>query len=169
MGGVALALLYPLLTRGGTTRRLKAIADGKKSAGSPPARALPRFMDNAKDNRRKQIQETLKQIEDREKKERASAPRCAPWIMQSGLDIQPRIFWLISLPSAPVFAIVPLVLGLPWYAGALSGFVGMFGFPRWFLGFLKRRRQNVFVNDFADAIDVMVRGPQGRPPPCRTR
>ena len=32
------------------------------------------------------------------------------------------------------------------------------GLPRWFLGFLRNRRQNVFLNDFADAIDVMVRG-----------
>ncbi len=30
--------------------------------------------------------------------------------------------------------------------------------PRWFIKFLRTRRQNVFLNDFADAIDVMVRG-----------
>ena len=36
--------------------------------------------------------------------------------------------------------------------------VGFLGFPRWLLKFLRKRRQKVFLNDFADAIDVMVRG-----------
>ena len=30
--------------------------------------------------------------------------------------------------------------------------------PRWLLKFLRKRRQQVFLNDFADAIDIMVRG-----------
>jgi tight adherence protein B len=55
------------------------------------------------------------------------------------------------------FFIVPLVFGRPSIAGG-PAFVGFLGFPRWFLGFLRKRRQNVFINDFADAIDVMVRG-----------
>ena len=51
-----------------------------------------------------------------------------------------------------------------WYSAfrgmfrCLGGVVGLFGFPRWFLNFLRKRRQNVFITDFADAIDVMVRG-----------
>src|SRR4029453_11464867 len=36
--------------------------------------------------------------------------------------------------------------------------VGAFGLPRWVLGYLRRRRQQTFLNDFADAVDVMVRG-----------
>ncbi len=158
VGGVALALLYPLLTRDSANRRVKSVTDGKK--GNSPARQTiaSRFLDSAKDNRRKQIQETLKQIEEREKKERRKRTTLRALIMQSGLDIQPRMFWLISIAVGAVFAIVPAVLGLPWYASVLTGFVGTFGFPRWFLGFLRKRRQNVFINDFADAIDVMVRG-----------
>jgi tight adherence protein B len=158
VGGVALALLYPLLTRGGSAKRVKAISEGKKG-GSPARQSVAsRFLDSAKDNRRKQIQESLKQIEDREKKERRKRMTLRTLIVQSGLDIQPRVFWLVSLGLGAAFAIVPLILGIPWYASVLAGFVGAFGFPRWFLGFLRRRRQNVFVNDFADAIDVMVRG-----------
>jgi tight adherence protein B len=48
--------------------------------------------------------------------------------------------------------------GVPWFIALVAGLAGAFGLPRWFLGFLRRRRQNVFLNDFADAVDVMVRG-----------
>ena len=64
----------------------------------------------------------------------------------------------MSLLSGIGFVFVPMVLGAPWFVFLGTGFVGFLGLPRWFLGFLRKRRQNVFLNDFADAIDVMVRG-----------
>jgi len=57
-----------------------------------------------------------------------------------------------------VLAFVGLVLGAPLYAICLIAFVGIFGLPRWVLNSLRRRRQNKFLHDFADAIDVLVRG-----------
>ena len=39
-----------------------------------------------------------------------------------------------------------------------AALAGTFGLPRWLLGLVRNRRQTVFLNDFADAIDVMVRG-----------
>ena len=39
-----------------------------------------------------------------------------------------------------------------------AGLAGGLGLPRWFLGYLRKRRQQAFLNEFADAIDVMVRG-----------
>src|SRR6185312_8474502 len=47
-------------------------------------------------------------------------------------------------------------VGLP-VAMALA-FAGGLGFPRWLLSFLKKRRQQKFLNAFPDAIDVIVRG-----------
>ncbi|MBC7051992.1 hypothetical protein G6O46_23570 [Salmonella enterica subsp. enterica serovar Enteritidis] len=40
----------------------------------------------------------------------------------------------------------------------LGGFVGGFGLPQWILGRLIKRRQNKFIDEFANAIDVIVRG-----------
>ncbi len=37
-------------------------------------------------------------------------------------------------------------------------FAAGFGFPRWLLNFLKKRRENKFLHDFPDAVDVIVRG-----------
>jgi tight adherence protein B len=52
----------------------------------------------------------------------------------------------ISAPSVPIF--VPL----------LAAFVGVVGLPRWVLARLVKRRQAKFVDEFANAIDVIVRG-----------
>ena len=38
------------------------------------------------------------------------------------------------------------------------GFAAGFGLPLWILGFLKKRREKRFLNDFPDAVDVIVRG-----------
>lgn len=159
VGGVALALLFPLLTGGNVQARMKAIAESKKG-GAPSVQkssAFSRMVDGQKDGRRKQIQETLKQIEEREK-QRKKRLTLRMLIMQSGLEISVNAFWAFSLISGLIFAVPPLVFGIPWYVSVLGGIVGLLGFPRWFLNFLRKRRQNVFINDFADAIDVMVRG-----------
>ena len=39
-----------------------------------------------------------------------------------------------------------------------AGFAAGFGLPRWVLNFLVTRRQKAFVEEFANAIDVIVRG-----------
>ncbi len=158
IGGIAIALLFPLISGGNAEARVRAIAENKKQQQQGPKQsALSRLVDNQKDGRRKQIQETLKQIEDREK-QRRKRMTLRMLIMQSGLDISVNMFWLFSLLTGLLFAVPPLVFGVPWYVAALGGIVGFLGFPRWFLNFLRKRRQNVFLHDFADAIDVMVRG-----------
>lgn len=158
VGGVALALLFPLLTGGSVQSRMRAIADNKKGGGSQQkTSAFGRLVESQKDGRRKQIQETLKQIEDREK-QRKKRMTLRMMIMQAGLEISPNLFWIFSAVLGVLFAVPPLIFGIPWYVSVLAGVVGFLGFPRWFLNFLRRRRQNIFLHDFADAIDVMVRG-----------
>ena len=156
VGGVLIALIFPMFSAGSASRRIKDIVDNKKGS-SAKQNTLSRLIDGQKDNRRKQIQESLKQFEEREK-QRKKKLTLRTLIAQSGLDIQIRAFWIASFVTGAIFAFVPLVFGIPWYVCIVAGIVGVMGFPRWFLGFLRRRRQNVFLHDFADAIDVMVRG-----------
>jgi tight adherence protein B len=54
-----------------------------------------------------------------------------------------------------LFALI-IHAGLP--AVAALGFAGGIGLPRWVLHFLKKRREQRFLNTFPDAIDVIVRG-----------
>ena len=156
VAGVALALVYPMLTGGTTSKRVKAIAENTRAA-APKSSWKSRLFDDAKESKRKVVQESLKQIEEREK-QRKKRITLRTLIMQSGLDMQVKVFWMISAGCAVVVLAAALIGGVPWYVSLVAGAVGGLGLPRWLLGFLRRRRQNVFLNDFADAIDVMVRG-----------
>jgi tight adherence protein B len=51
-----------------------------------------------------------------------------------------------------------LVFGGGPVASGVLGLAAGLGLPRWILGFLKRRREKVFLNIFPDAVDVIVRG-----------
>src|SRR5438477_12474879 len=83
VGGVAMALLMPLLGDASSARRVKAIAEGRKTIATKQS-SSPRLMDGQKDSRRKQIQETLKQIELRGKAERRKRMTLRTLITQSG-------------------------------------------------------------------------------------
>jgi tight adherence protein B len=50
-----------------------------------------------------------------------------------------------------------LISGNP-FVGLGALLVGGFGAPRWFLSFLTKRRVKKFVNEFPNAMDVVVRG-----------
>jgi tight adherence protein B len=79
-------------------------------------------------------------------------------MQQAGLDASPRAYWVASFISGVGFVFGALMLGAPLIGVAAAGFVGLLGFPKYVLRTMRRRRQNKFLNDFADAIDVMVRG-----------
>ena len=107
--------------------------------------------------RRRQIQDTLKQFEEAEKKRRKKLT-IRQMIGQAGLDISMKVFRLACVVVGVVFFLGSLIVGVPVYVAAVAAVVGAFGLPRWFLNYLAKRRREKFLHDFADAIDVMVRG-----------
>ncbi len=156
VGGAALALLYPYFTgSAAASKRLNAVAGSSKGKTMGGLRAM--MQQDAKDGRRRQIQDSLKELEEREKK-RKKKVNLRSQLLQAGLEISVRNFWIASAVVGGIFA------GATWFAGAplvvapVAGFVGALGLPRWFLSMLRKRRQEIFLHDFADAIDVMVRG-----------
>ncbi len=154
VGGLAIAVLYPLIVSNKSGKRFEQIADGKKDGRGNSLRA--RLAEDKSDNRRRQIQDSLNQLGD-EQKQRKRKATLRTLIQQAGLDTPVRMFWVMSALAGVGFAVAPFMFGLPWFVSAGLGFVGFLGLPRWVLGYLRKRRQNVFLNDFADAIDVMVR------------
>ncbi|MET0482876.1 MAG: type II secretion system F family protein [Aestuariivirgaceae bacterium] len=76
--------------------------------------------------------------------------------MQSGLDLSVQKFWFASAVLGTLLALGVLIAG--WYVALPAGLVGLLGLPRWFLFYLRKRRQAAFLGEFADAIDIMVRG-----------
>lgn len=153
VAGLVLFLLLPLASSGNTEARVKAIAS-KQPSGQGNRRS--RLLDGRRDSRRKQVQDTLKQIENREKKRKRLSLRML--IEQSGTGWTEGKFWAISAAVGVAIAVAVLLLGVPPYLCLAAGFVGFFGLPRWYLGFLRRRRQNKFLDELPDAIDIIVRG-----------
>jgi tight adherence protein B len=135
-----------------TDKRIQGVTENRTQ------RIALRQQADAAQNRRRQVAETLKELEDREKAREKVSLRMR--LTRAGLEISPRAYWIASLgcglavgltiwlssPSLPI--IVPL----------LGMFVGALGLPRWILGRLTKRRQYKFIDEFANAIDVIVRG-----------
>ncbi len=108
--------------------------------------------------RRKNIQDSLKSID--EKKKENNSKKAVPLklrLMQAGLKITEKQFYLISLVLGVVFGLFAFAsLGQPFIALGLA-FVGGLGLPRWFIAFLSKRRLKAFLKEFPNALDVMVR------------
>jgi tight adherence protein B len=156
-GGLAYALLYGRIEReDNIQRRFESVQ--ARSSGEVAARATRSPLDPAR--RRKQLQDTLNELEAQQKaKARQSrSPPITVRMQQAGLSWSRRTFWLISLASGVVIFAVCWFVGVPWWAGLAFGIAGLLGLPRWVINRLRKRRIRKFVDEFANAIDVIVRG-----------
>ena len=157
VGGLLLAVLFPYFSGAKQTeKRVKAISADARAPVKQGLRA--RLMaEDPKDARRKQLQESLNQLEERERQRRKRLT-LRVLLMQAGLDVSTRVYYLAALFLGALIGFGVFVAGVPWYVAILAGLAGFLGLPRWVLKFLRRRRQQIFLNDFADAVDIMVRG-----------
>jgi tight adherence protein B len=155
-GGFAYALLYGRIQNENTTERRIGFAQGH---GRAEARERERAAADPS-KRRKSIQETLKEVDDREnsRAKNRKAPPIATRMQQAGLSWSRRQFMLLSLVCGLVVFVICWIVGLPLYAAAAIAVAGLLGLPRWIVNFLRKRRMNKFVNEFANAMDVIVRG-----------
>ena len=69
-------------------------------------------------------------------------------------------YWIASAILGGVFGLGLFISfpSIPPIAIAVVAFIGVFGLPRWVLGKITKWRQQKFLNEFANAIDVIVRG-----------
>jgi tight adherence protein B len=146
-GGVAWVFVYPLLS--GEKKAEARIATYAK------AEPITRVSRGNVRSRRDAIENTLKEFEERHKKNKSPALNVR--ISQAGLEWSKKQYMTISICIGVVFFAGGWVAAGP-LAGLALGFAGGFGLPRWLLGFLKKRRENKFLNDFPDAVDIIVRG-----------
>jgi tight adherence protein B len=150
---LAFALAYPFLSGDYTAeRRMKRVTE---SQGARKARVVQA---EVADTRKRAVADSLKEIEQQQAKSKKLSLRIK--LLRAGLDVSTNAFWLASAATGLILAVASYVLvpSLPIAAHAIFGFVGAFGLPRWVVSFLTRRRQNKFLESFADAIDVIVRG-----------
>ena len=147
------ALLSPSLTsREQTTRRVKTIAQRENSRLSGKGDSK----DKAKD-KRKIVQEKLDAIEAK-KKENSQRFSLQDLISQAGLSITVTKFYLISLGFGTMTGTFAFFSGYSPITVAAITFVSLVGIPRWVIKFLANRRKKAFLREFANAIDIIVRG-----------
>ncbi len=148
-GGLALVLLRPVIMGNGLQkRRLQEVVGATASQAQ--------LQNLQKDKRRRQLQEMLAEIEAKGKDEKRRES-LATRIRRTGLNITVGQFYIFAAASSLLTGLLVLVFtGMPW--AAVAGlFVGGVGIPLWLLNFLRRRREEKFLQSFPDAIDVLVR------------
>lgn len=157
VAGIVAVLFYPSFASDRAEQRLKSVSGSRGAMAAQVRSAGGRLMEGSRGSRRKQVQDTLKQIELKQA-EQQKRMTLRTLIDQTGLSLDVRTFWMISAAIGLVLAAVPLIFGFPWYLCLTSGFVGLFGLPRWFLGYVRKRRLEKFLHDLPDSLDMMVRG-----------
>lgn len=79
-------------------------------------------------------------------------------LMQAGLENVPvKKFWISSAVFAVVFSLIVKLMGMAPVVVVLAAVTGFLGIPRLFLKIRKSRRQKKFLEDFADALESIVR------------
>ena len=109
--------------------------------------------------RRKSVQDTLKEIERKqtETSKKISGQSLKQLLPQTGFAFTLSHFIMGSVALGFVFFCVGLFLGMSLLLALGVGFVAGVGVPRWIVNFLIKRRQEKFIQEFPNALDVMVR------------
>ena len=148
-GGVAFAFT------GGDEKTQKRVAAVAKPEGKARGRGATPQQDAAQ--KRKNVAVMLKDVE-KNRAAKKEKPTMRRRLEQAGFPkTSPKSFWmlcgivaLVAAGVAILFHQKPLVIVLVVFAAGL-------GLPRWVLSFLTARRKKKFTENFANAIDVIVR------------
>jgi tight adherence protein B len=148
VGGVGFVFVYPLLSgERNAQKRQAALTSG------PARKVIDKHADAAL--RRKQITDSLKEIETRNSRKRATIDSM---LTQAGLNWSRRQFLIVAAAMGIAFGAAAFFLqGNPYIALALA-LIGAAGLPLWTLKFLAKRRLKKFADLFPDTIDIIVRG-----------
>ncbi|MGC1464958.1 MAG: type II secretion system F family protein [Pseudolabrys sp.] len=148
VGGIVWVFLYPHLSgERHAERRMASVAKAE------PALRTKRVQQRS---RRDEVEDTLKEIEERRKKERRVPLNVR--IARAGLDWSKRRFIFTAAGIGIAFFAALTFTGAGLLPSLAIAFAGAFGLPFWMLSFLRKRRENKFIDAFPDAVDIIVRG-----------
>jgi len=154
--GFLIAVAFILNDSGGAkkTARIKAVGGNNLQ----PDNIMSRLRGSDQNSKRKQIEDSLSKIEEREKHKKKKSRSLEMKLVQADWAVTKELFTLVSIGLAILFGGLPFIMGMkPLLCLGLAVFFG-FGLPRFVLNFIITRRQKKFINNFADAMDVVVRG-----------
>ncbi|MQX46769.1 type II secretion system F family protein [Sinorhizobium medicae] len=153
---LAYGLLYPRIeTEKKTEGRLLRVSAAETDRTKIKA---ARDRVNEMSKRRKSVQDSLKELEKKQQEKSAnSAPSMKKRLLQANLSISVAQFYLfIALFGLFTFVVVFLA-GAGALIAAGVGLTAAAGLPRWIVGSRIKRRCRKFLDEFPNALDVMVR------------
>ena len=150
-GGLLTAAFYPRLAgdRQTDTRR-QAIIDGVRSgqAGGKPD-----------SHRKRSLEQVLREIEAKQRQKARVKPTLAARIRQAGLDWSKSTYIGVCAGAGAVsFTVAVLFVGLPPLVALGFGIAGGLLLPHFYVNVKRNRRFKKFTEEFANAMDIIVRG-----------
>lgn len=152
-------------TQGVAKKRAKMVGQGQKGVQA-------RKTNDENNQRRKETQRMLTKLrEDDAQRRKSLVPTdIKSKLEQAGLETSVPVFWMVSAVIGALFAFGAYssgAEGITAFGIAFKSRIGVsigaavfgaLGLPRWWLGFLAKRRRKKVTNQFADGIDIIVRG-----------
>jgi len=148
VGGVVYVLVMPYMS--GERKASKRV--GNVAQAVQRRSAVPRFLQI----RKQRVQDTIKNIEAKQKPKKRVRLRIR--LIRAGLSMKPSTYYLLSCLTGVVGGFIVLVTGSSPLVSLLAAFACGFGLPRWILARMIKRRQAKFLLQFANSIDIIVRG-----------
>jgi tight adherence protein B len=150
-GGIVYVLVMPYLSdERKVSKRVANVAHGQAKTRARVGVPAPLQM------RRKQVQDTIRDIEAQQKAKKRVSLRTK--LMRAGLSVKPRIYYIFCVITGFLGGFIALASGLSPLGALLIAFVCGFGLPRWLLSRRIKSRQAKFLTEFANAVDIIVRG-----------
>ncbi|MEQ1653882.1 MAG: type II secretion system F family protein [Hyphomicrobium sp.] len=150
--GLVFAILFPYISGDREKdKRIQGVTENRARKMGAAAAA------ETQSSRKKSVADSLKEIDSRAKQKEKVTLRLQ--LQRAGLLVTPRDFYIASAISGLVcFGLAFFGLQAPLVGAAVAGFIGAMGLPRFVLNKMIKRRQAKFLNELANAIDVIVRG-----------
>lgn len=136
-----------------STQALKR-AQGLGQPG-PTTRKAQQAQSNTPEARRKLIVDQLKEADRKERKARMTM---AAKLKHAGMTMNIKTFWIISGVLGVTALLLPLLFGAHILLCLGLAVVFGAGLPRWVVGFIAKGRMKKFSLEFANSVDVIVRG-----------
>ena len=156
--GIVVILILLVFSGGETSanKRVKSIGSQGRRVEKKGRLGFMRVEDTSQ--RRRQIEESLNKLEADQKNIKKQRKSLKAKLVQADWNASPQKFMIISiilglLVGALAFALTKK----PLIAGGVAFAIGL-GLPRWYLNYVIGKRQKVFTANFADAMDIIVRG-----------
>ena len=156
-GAVAYAFLFNTIAdEKKAGRRLETVKKAETDRSVVKA-SRDRVAEAAK--RRKSVQDSLKELDAKQlaSEKNVKKPPLKVQLRQAGMKVSIERFYIYSVVCGIVVTVLAFFLKAPLLVLPGALIAGTLGLPRWFVSFRRGRRVKAFLNEFPNALDIIVR------------